>query len=251
MTLSDPALWTRISAHPLDVPGAALPFSRRLARENGWTAAFAARAILEYRRFVYLALVSSAPVTPSDEVDQVWHLHLQYTEDYWDRFCPQVLGRPLHHGPTSGGGAEGRRYRDQYLATLALYAEQFDAAPPADIWPPADMRFGRAPNFRRVNTKEVLMIPLPRGFKGPVPPAFRAAGVVLAGAVLAGLTLGAAPVAGMTWHTMLWVAGGFAVFFILAWIGSFFANPDGKFDDKGGPVIPFHTDNDGDEDHDA
>ena len=47
---------------------------------------------------------------PSDEVDQVWHLHLTHTRDYWQRFCPKVLGRELHHEPGPAGAAMRERY---------------------------------------------------------------------------------------------------------------------------------------------
>ena len=97
-------LWQRIAAFEFDPVDAALPFSRRLARDNGWSDAFAQRAVEEYRRFVFLAMVAGHPVTPSDEVDQVWHLHLCYTRSYWEDLCGEVLPRPLHHGPTRGGG---------------------------------------------------------------------------------------------------------------------------------------------------
>ena len=33
-----------------------LPFVRRLARDNGWSAAYAERVLREYKRFVYLAV---------------------------------------------------------------------------------------------------------------------------------------------------------------------------------------------------
>ena len=66
-------LWTRIAAFDLDAVDAELPFSARLARDNGWSRAYAVRAIEEYKRFVFLAMAAGHPVTPSDEVDQVWH----------------------------------------------------------------------------------------------------------------------------------------------------------------------------------
>ena len=84
----------RIEAHKLDKEGAALPFSERLARENGWPPAYARRVIWEYRRFVYLACLAEGEVTPSDEVDQAWHLHLAYTRDYWLVFCPGGAAPP-------------------------------------------------------------------------------------------------------------------------------------------------------------
>jgi hypothetical protein len=55
--------------HP-DDPRSAFPFSKRLARENGWTTAHARRVIEEYKRFVFLARHAGHAVTPSDAVDQ-------------------------------------------------------------------------------------------------------------------------------------------------------------------------------------
>ena len=77
------------------------------------------RAIEEYKRFVFLAMAAGHPVTPLDEVDQVWHLHLCYTRSYWEDLCGEVLRAPLHHGPTRGGAAERARFDDQYRRTLA------------------------------------------------------------------------------------------------------------------------------------
>jgi uncharacterized protein (TIGR04222 family) len=156
-----PELWNRLVAFDLDGT-ATLPFSRRLARDNGWSPAFAERVVLEYKKFVYLAVTCGHPVTPSDEVDQAWHLHLVYTRSYWDDLCGQVLGFALHHGPTKGGTAEGHKFQDWYAATQRSYEAAFGSAPPADIWPPAAVRFGDAPHFRRVNMRGKWLLPKPR-----------------------------------------------------------------------------------------
>lgn len=151
-------LWRRIASLDLDQDEATLPFSARLARDNGWSRAFAARAVEEYRRFVFLAMVAGQPVTPSDEVDQVWHLHLCYTRSYWDELCGEVLGRPLHHGPTRGGAAERARFDDQYRRTLASYERVFGAPPPARWWPSPAARF--APRrWQRMDLAEVVAAP--------------------------------------------------------------------------------------------
>src|SRR5690349_19351007 len=89
-TLSHP-VWLALSHYSIGPEGAALSFADRLARENGWRADHAERVIEEYRRFAFLAATGGQDVTPSDAVDQAWHLHLTYTRDYWDRFCPEVL----------------------------------------------------------------------------------------------------------------------------------------------------------------
>ena len=75
-------LWRRLEQFQLDSAGAALPFSARLARENNWTAGYTRRVIEEYKRFGFLAVAAGHPVSPSEDVDQAWHLHLTYSENY-------------------------------------------------------------------------------------------------------------------------------------------------------------------------
>ena len=161
------ALWQKLES--LDLDGdATLPFSKRLARDNGWTHPFALRVVGEYRRFLFLAATCGHPVTPSDEVDQAWHQHLVYTRSYWDELCGEILGFPLHHGPTQGGSKEGAKFHNWYERTLDSYLAAFGEEAPRDVWPPSSVRFGEATSFRRVNLKRVWVVRKPfRGvFKG-------------------------------------------------------------------------------------
>ena len=151
------ALWERIERHDFE-PGHALNFTRRLARDKDWTLPFAHAAILEYRRFCFLAVAAAAPVTPSEEVDEVWHMHLTYSHDYWDVWCATVLGGPLHHGPTQGGPVEQTRFREQYAATLAVY-ETFFGPPPETFWPATRARFRNPPKFRVIDTDRWIALP--------------------------------------------------------------------------------------------
>jgi len=135
-------IWQALVQMRIEPPGAALSFTRRLARENGWSRRHAEAVCHEYRRFLYLAATGTGEVTPSDQVDQAWHLHLAYTRHYWEELCARIIGRPLHHGPTAGGASEGRKYRALYAETLQRYRDTFGEEPPSDIWPPSDIRFG-------------------------------------------------------------------------------------------------------------
>lgn len=148
---NDP-LWQALQAFELDGANAELSFSKRLARENGWHHAYAEQVVVEYKKFLWLAMRAGHPVTPSDEVDQAWHLHLVYTESYWEDLCGKVLGRALHHGPTKGGQQEDAKYHDWYARTLASYEAAFGNPPPASLWPPPEARFDTHARFRRVNT---------------------------------------------------------------------------------------------------
>ena len=109
-------------------------FASKVARKLGWTRPFALRAIHEYKKFVYLGIVSDASVTPPKVIDQVWHEHLLFTRAYRD-FCRDVLGRDFDHNPElvqSKGQTD--RFQVQYAATLALYQSEFDREPPDEIW---------------------------------------------------------------------------------------------------------------------
>ncbi|MBL9127472.1 MAG: TIGR04222 domain-containing membrane protein [Verrucomicrobiales bacterium] len=166
-------LWQRLQAYALDDPDADFPFHERLARDNGWTPAHARRVGREYLRFAYLAMRSGHPVTPSDAVDQAWHLHLLHTRSYWEDFCSRVLGRPLHHQPTRGGPAERAKFQDWYERTLASYRIAFDEEPPVDLWPPALQRFGDDLKFVRVNAARHWILPRPRVSLGGLRRRFR------------------------------------------------------------------------------
>ncbi len=150
-------LWHRLQTYDIGPAAAPLSFAARLARENRWSEDYAARVIIEYKRFCYLAMTAGRDVTPSDQVDQAWHLHLTYTRDYWDRFCPKTLGGALHHGPTTGSGADKARYFEQYAQTLKTYEEAFGETPPADIWSPATLRFGEHTRAFRTFPANILL----------------------------------------------------------------------------------------------
>jgi hypothetical protein len=132
-------LYRRICDFDLDDRGAIFPFSQKLAREYQWTSAYTLRAIQEYKNFMFLGMVSDQIVSPSVPIDLVWHLHLIYTHSYWNQFCGEVLGKPFHHSPSSGGKSEKLKYDRLYQQTLIAYQLYF-GTPPADIWINAPVR---------------------------------------------------------------------------------------------------------------
>ncbi len=127
-------LWEKINNFPLDEPGIKLPFSKKLAREQGWSEAFTRQAVQEYKRFIYLCCISPTGASPSGIVDKVWHQHLLYTQNYWELFCEKTLGRKIHHFPSGGGMAEKRKHAAWQEDTLQLYRQCFGEDPPEAIW---------------------------------------------------------------------------------------------------------------------
>ena len=157
MTESEMELWNKIHHFKMDDENSVFKFSQRLARENGWTIDFAHRAIEEYKKFIFLCCISEKGVTPSDEVDQVWHLHLTFTKSYWVDFCRNTIGKEIHHNPTKGGRSEGLKFDDFYSGTKKLYKEKFSISPPENIWPTNTRRFSDI-DFQRVNLQEYRLV---------------------------------------------------------------------------------------------
>jgi uncharacterized protein (TIGR04222 family) len=133
--LSQQELWEKIRNFQLDDPTSAFPFYKKLAQQNNWTLSFTNRAIEEYKKFIFLCCISPTGASPSEVVDEVWHLHLTYTDNYWNQFCKKTLLKDIHHHPSKGGVNEKEKHVNWYASTLALYQQQFKTAPPADIWP--------------------------------------------------------------------------------------------------------------------
>lgn len=160
MTSKEKELWTRIQEFEVDDPSASFTFSERLAKENHWSIEYTLRCIDEYKRFMFLLCCSDQPLTPSDQVDQVWHLHLIYTRSYWEDFCGSILGKDIHHVPTEGGITEKDKFSDLYENTLSFYRSMFGGNAPSDIWPEGLKRFADI-SFRRVNTRKNWIIKKP------------------------------------------------------------------------------------------
>lgn len=152
-------LWRRISAYDIDHAEAKLTFTKRFARDHHLKYEKAKKYVAEYKKFMYLVAVSDKPLTPSHRVDLVWHLHMTYTDSYWNDLCRDVLGKEVSHNPTKGRKSDSARYADQYAETLGLYEKEFGEKPPDDVWEPIIVRTRQ--RSVTVNTNEHYVIPKP------------------------------------------------------------------------------------------
>jgi hypothetical protein len=153
-------LWKKLLAFEFDEPRTEFTFEKRLARENGWSRNYTKRVITEYKRFIFLCIVSKNGVTPSDPVDQAWHLHLTYTNSYWNLMCKDILNKEIHHNPTKGGKKEGEKFNIFYDKTREMYKEYFGVDQPGDIWHNNKKRFSDI-NFQRINLNKFWLIKKP------------------------------------------------------------------------------------------
>jgi hypothetical protein len=129
-------LWDKILAFDLDDPHGEYGFSIRLAMENFWTQEFTNQAIIEYKKFMYLAATSDFIVSPSKIIDNVWHQHLIFTQSYQD-FC-DLLGKQVQHIPSTRNKEEFEKFRQAKERTAKFYERDFGKQPD-NYWTYGDM----------------------------------------------------------------------------------------------------------------
>ncbi|HXU28926.1 MAG TPA: DUF1399 domain-containing protein, partial [Bacteroidia bacterium] len=132
----DTELWNKILAFNLDAPMSEYNFSTRLAKENYWTKNFTQQAILEYKKFMYLAATSDFMVSPSEIVDVVWHQHLIFTQSYQE--FGVLIGKQVQHVPSTHNKEEFIKFKQAKERTQKLYTENFKDQP-TEIWEYSDM----------------------------------------------------------------------------------------------------------------
>lgn len=129
-------LWNKILEFNPDHPLSEYGFTTRLAKENFWTTDFSERAIMEYKKFMYLAGTSDLMVSPSPVVDVVWHQHLIFTQSYSD-LCT-IIGKNIQHIPSTHNKEDATKFRLAKERTKKYYREIFGEQP-VDIWEYDDM----------------------------------------------------------------------------------------------------------------
>lgn len=124
-------LWEKIELFDFDHPPSEYDFTLRLAHENYWTRNFTKQAILEYKKFMYLAAVSDMMVSPSEIVDTAWHQHLIFTKSY-SEFCT-ILGKQIQHIPSTHNKEDFQKFKLAKERTTKLYETHFGKQPKS-IW---------------------------------------------------------------------------------------------------------------------
>ena len=127
--MRDRVLWNRLISIDLDGGGEGGTLARRIAEVARWPKHVAARLVPEFRRLIYLMLISPNPIP----VPQPLALAVQ--EYQTDRVEGASL-RPV--GPNSGfvmpGSVSDFRYWVLLYRLRRHYQAEFKSPPPSDIW---------------------------------------------------------------------------------------------------------------------
>lgn len=149
--LSQPELWTRIETFDLDGRGTSL-FAQRVQRQLKLSSLQTELAILEYRRYLYLAESSVVQTHPSPQLLTLLKCHLGLPETAWDRFLAEIARDATHYKDITAA-KDNLLARNAYLQTRALYRTEFEEDPPQKFWPdlpPIPPQDSADPQRRRV-----------------------------------------------------------------------------------------------------
>lgn len=132
--LVPPALWDNIKERFGGENASTKAFAGKIARKLGWSEKFSLKAVTEYKKFVYLGVISDFAVTPSRVIDKVWHEHLLFSKAYRE-FCTGVIQYNFDHNPELiPMDEQTAAFNEQYHSTLELYKREFGIEPPTAIW---------------------------------------------------------------------------------------------------------------------
>lgn len=141
-TAAEQELWSNLLLLQLDDPESMRPYSMRLSQEQGWSERFTRLVIIEYKKFLFLCVVTGHSCVPPVIIDAAWHLHTEYQKAYIVELCLHTLKRMIYHRPSSGGPDEQQRLHHLYLATVADYNRYFGLLP-REVWTPCRVTLHR------------------------------------------------------------------------------------------------------------
>jgi hypothetical protein len=127
-------MWDKITEMFGGTDASTKAFADKISRKHQCSLSYAIKAVNEYKKFLYLAVISDFHVTPSQAIDKVWHEHILFTQAY-SIFCKEIIEYELNHHPELLPVEEQtERYHAQYLSTIELYIKEFGKLPPANVW---------------------------------------------------------------------------------------------------------------------
>jgi hypothetical protein len=127
-------LWDHIAARFGGSNAFTKAFASKIAKKHDWETDYTIRVIVEYKKFIYLGIVSDFQVTPSKYIDVVWHEHILFSKGYRE-FCSDIINYTFDHSPELMPIQDQTgEFSAQYADTIKLYIIEFGEDPPADIW---------------------------------------------------------------------------------------------------------------------
>ena len=134
-------------------------FTNLLAWEQRITMRDARQWIVEYKKFLVLAVKFRCQVVPSEKVRKVWHLHMQHTLTFRNDLSNSNYGEPrdwyVYYHPwksSTGKPTTAAEYSIMYKDTLRMYKDLFIQDRPAEVWP------SKSDEFSELNINATFLV---------------------------------------------------------------------------------------------
>jgi hypothetical protein len=124
-------LWLKLNLMNAQGLQAFAPLMQMMEKQMGTNSETAQRVIEEYRKFLFLAMRAGHQVIPPGVINDVWMMHLQNAQNYWETLGQMITERPMAQGVDAKSFAS---MADSWSATLQSYERIFGTKPPMDIW---------------------------------------------------------------------------------------------------------------------
>lgn len=124
-------LWLKLNLMNAQGLQAFAPMMQMVQQQMGVNTEMAQRVIEEYRKFLFLAMRAGHQVIPPGVVNDVWMMHLQNAQNYWENLGQMITEKPVAQGIDAKSFAS---MADAWAATLKSYETIFGSKPPMDIW---------------------------------------------------------------------------------------------------------------------
>lgn len=124
-------LWLKLNMMNAQGLQAFAPMMKLVEQQMGANVEMAQRIIEEYRKFLFLAMRAGHQVIPPGVINDVWMMHIQNAQNYWENLSQMITERPTAQGIDAKSFAS---MADAWTATLQSYEKIFGTKPPLDIW---------------------------------------------------------------------------------------------------------------------
>jgi hypothetical protein len=109
------------------------PVKRRLLKDGAMPSTWVDEAILEFRRYLGLRVVSDKRINMfSKQIDDVWHTCLLFSRLYAD-YCDEAFGHFVHHDPEMED-VPPRESQRRWTEFVQAYSDLYGA--PGKLWRP-------------------------------------------------------------------------------------------------------------------
>lgn len=106
-------------------------FEEHIAKYNNWTMEYCRQVIQEYERFLSLKANNNIELSPSDDIDKLWHFHILCTELY-NSYCIEKFGKIIQHNPIDSTDQQKRKQR--LINTLNCYKQTYQLFINKKVW---------------------------------------------------------------------------------------------------------------------